>query len=203
MHHLAAPLGAALRISCLTVPNKPAQALDLRYDQRLGAMPDTPQLRPAPPDEIADALSFALRYQGRKRVRHADELMARITAERLIKHLTASAFVVMMGQPTRRRPRPTCRPPGVETSVCWSRNFYRTGAALCRSQRCRPSGWSCRVAARNRPGRPGGTDSPFFGKRCNYTATEDPDRPVPRPAYTRGVTWSTLGLGTRFCPRPG
>jgi hypothetical protein len=76
-------------------------------------MPDTPHLRPATPDEIADALSFALRYQGRKRVHHADDMMAQITAERLIQHLTASGFVVMKGQ------RPTCRPPEVETSVCW------------------------------------------------------------------------------------
>jgi hypothetical protein len=42
------------------------------------------QLRPATPDEIADALSFALRYQGRKRVNHADDMMARITADRLV-----------------------------------------------------------------------------------------------------------------------
>jgi hypothetical protein len=28
-------------------------------------MPDASHLRPATPDEIADALSFALRYQGR------------------------------------------------------------------------------------------------------------------------------------------
>ena len=61
------------------------------------AMPDTPHLRPATPDEIADALSFALRYQGRKRVHHADDMMARITAERLVQHL--EAFVVMKGHP--------------------------------------------------------------------------------------------------------
>ena len=54
------------------------------------ALPDTPHLRPATPDEIADALSFALRYQGRKRVHHADDMMARITAERLVRHLEAS-----------------------------------------------------------------------------------------------------------------
>jgi hypothetical protein len=56
-------------------------------------MPDAPNLRPATPDEIA--LSFALRYQGRKRVNHADDMMARITADRLVKHLTASGFVLM------------------------------------------------------------------------------------------------------------
>jgi hypothetical protein len=31
-----------------------------------------------------------LRYQGRKRVHHADDMMARITAERLVRHLEAS-----------------------------------------------------------------------------------------------------------------
>jgi hypothetical protein len=70
-------------------------------DRYRPAMPDTPHLRPATPDEIADALSFALRYQGRKRVYHADDQMARITAERLIQHLTASGFVVMKGQPAQ------------------------------------------------------------------------------------------------------
>ena len=58
-------------------------------------MPETQNLRPATPDEIADALSFALRYQGRKRVNHADDMMARITADRLVHHLTASGFVLM------------------------------------------------------------------------------------------------------------
>ena len=62
-------------------------------------MPGTPQLRPATADEIADALSFALRYQGRKRVHHADDAMAQITAERLVRHLEASGFVLMKGPP--------------------------------------------------------------------------------------------------------
>jgi hypothetical protein len=44
----------------------------------LSGMPETPNLRPASPDEIAEALSFALRYEGRKRVNHADTMMARI-----------------------------------------------------------------------------------------------------------------------------
>ena len=57
-------------------------------------MPEMP-LRPALPDEIADALAFALQYEGRKRVRHADDLMARITAERLVRHLKRSGFVLM------------------------------------------------------------------------------------------------------------
>jgi hypothetical protein len=41
-------------------------------------MPDTPHLRPATADEIADALSFALRYQGRKRVCCRTRLTSRL-----------------------------------------------------------------------------------------------------------------------------
>lgn len=59
------------------------------------AMPATPHLRPATMDEITETLAFALRYDGRKRVHHADTMMARITAERLVRHLTASGFVLM------------------------------------------------------------------------------------------------------------
>ena len=59
------------------------------------AMPDEPHLRPATPDEIAETLSFALCYEGRKRVHHADDAMARITAERLVRHLERSGFVLM------------------------------------------------------------------------------------------------------------
>lgn len=40
-------------------------------------------LRTATPEEAADALSFGLRYYARRRVRHADELSARIAADRL------------------------------------------------------------------------------------------------------------------------
>ncbi len=62
-------------------------------------MPDEPEhLRPATPDEIAETLSFALRYDGRRRVHHADATMARITAERLVAHLERSGFVVMKEQ---------------------------------------------------------------------------------------------------------
>jgi hypothetical protein len=56
-------------------------------------MTDTPNLRPTTSDEIAETLSFALRYDGRKRVHHADELMAKITADRLVKHLEQTGYV--------------------------------------------------------------------------------------------------------------
>jgi hypothetical protein len=48
-------------------------------------MPDPEKLTPANPDDLASALAFALRFQGRKRVHNADELMAEIVAKRLIE----------------------------------------------------------------------------------------------------------------------
>ena len=56
---------------------------------------DKLNLRPASAQEIQESLSFALRYAGRKRVHHADDAMARITAERLVQHLERSGFVLM------------------------------------------------------------------------------------------------------------
>ncbi len=57
--------------------------------------PPPDALRPATPEEVEDTLSFALRFDGRKRVHHADEIMARITAERLARHLERSGIVLM------------------------------------------------------------------------------------------------------------
>jgi hypothetical protein len=62
-------------------------------------MPDTPNLRPATRDVLTQSLSFALRFNGRKRVHDADETMARITAERLVEHLERSGYVVMHKPP--------------------------------------------------------------------------------------------------------
>ena len=58
-------------------------------------MPADMPLQPATAVDVAEALSFALRYVGRKRAHHLDEMMARITAERLVEHLTRSGFVLM------------------------------------------------------------------------------------------------------------
>ena len=58
-------------------------------------MSDTPKLRPSTRNELAQSLSFALRFNGRNRVHGADEIMAQITAERLIEHLERSGYVVM------------------------------------------------------------------------------------------------------------
>jgi hypothetical protein len=51
-------------------------------------MPEPPdKLTRANPDDLAAALAFALRFQGRKRVYAADEIMAEIVARRLVEHL--------------------------------------------------------------------------------------------------------------------
>lgn len=79
--------------------------MDLAYFAR---MPDELlQLRPATPDEVAETLSFALLFDGRRRVHHADDTMARITADRLLQHLERSGFVVM-----KKAPAPPPRAPG-------------------------------------------------------------------------------------------
>jgi hypothetical protein len=48
----------------------------------------------ADPADLTQALAFALCFSGRKRIHSANELMARITAERLVEHLELSGFVV-------------------------------------------------------------------------------------------------------------
>jgi hypothetical protein len=52
-------------------------------------------MRQATSDEIAETLSFALIYEGRRRVRDAERMMALITAQRLVRHLERSGFVLM------------------------------------------------------------------------------------------------------------
>lgn len=76
-------------------------------------MADTSQHRPANPEELADTLAFALSYEGRKRVHHADDLMARITADRLVRHLAASGYVVLKAAPAQ--PPTTSHMPTPET----------------------------------------------------------------------------------------
>ena len=72
-------------------------------DSEADPMPDHDgeQLRPATREELVDSLSFAIRYQGRKRVRDADadSFMGRAAAERLVEHMLQSRFVVMKRPP--------------------------------------------------------------------------------------------------------
>jgi hypothetical protein len=65
-----------------------------------------PVLRPVDPAELAQAFAYALRYDGRRRVRDAEELMARITAERLVRHLDRAGFVVMRKPPLAQHSAP-------------------------------------------------------------------------------------------------
>jgi hypothetical protein len=58
-------------------------------------MPDSDKLTPAEPRDLADAIAFALRFEGRKRVHQADEYMAAIAADRVVRHLERAGFVVM------------------------------------------------------------------------------------------------------------
>jgi hypothetical protein len=60
-------------------------------------MSDADKLAPADPRDLADA--FALRFDGRKRVHNADEYMAAIAAERVVRHLERAGFVVMKRPP--------------------------------------------------------------------------------------------------------
>jgi len=55
----------------------------------------TDELRPATPEEIAEALSFALRFDGRKPFPQSSSLMARITAQHLVEHLQRCGFQLM------------------------------------------------------------------------------------------------------------
>jgi len=55
----------------------------------------------AKPEDIEQSIAFALMYNGRRRTREADQLMAQIVAKHLVDHLRRSNFVIM-----RRPPQP-------------------------------------------------------------------------------------------------
>ena len=64
-------------------------------------MTDAPdRLTPATPEDLVDALAFALRFDGRKRKHDADEKLARIVARRLVEYLHGAGFVVMKKPPS-------------------------------------------------------------------------------------------------------
>jgi hypothetical protein len=63
---------------------------------------DHEHLRPATSEEVIQALSFAIRFEGTKPTQHADEIAARIAAERMLDYLGRSRSVVM-----KRPPEPT------------------------------------------------------------------------------------------------
>ena len=51
------------------------------------------------PPRPANSLAFALKFSGRKRVHDADAFMARMVADRLVRHLERCGYVVMKKPP--------------------------------------------------------------------------------------------------------
>ena len=62
-------------------------------------MPDD-KLTPADPVDLAWSIAFALRFEGKKRWHDADDMMAAIVADRIVRSLERSGFVVMKKPPT-------------------------------------------------------------------------------------------------------
>jgi hypothetical protein len=58
-------------------------------------MTDRSKLRPATSEEIAEALSFALRFDGKRPFPQSSSLMAQITAVHLVRHLQRCGFQLM------------------------------------------------------------------------------------------------------------
>jgi hypothetical protein len=77
---------------------------------------DPAKLTPADPDDLRFALSFALQHDGRRRYKHGDELMAKIVADHLVRHLELANFVVMQGPPLRGHSTPGPKPTDQEQS---------------------------------------------------------------------------------------
>jgi len=64
--------------------------------------PTQTPLFPADPEEVADALSFALRFDERGRPRpHGGEMVAVLAAQHLARHLERAGFVLMRRRPGR------------------------------------------------------------------------------------------------------
>jgi hypothetical protein len=53
----------------------------------------------ATPDDLANSLSFALRFEGRKSKHDSDRLNADIVAQRLVRYLDKAGYVVMKKPP--------------------------------------------------------------------------------------------------------
>ena len=95
-------------LSRVAPPNSPG--LGPACSASVLCMTDPAPLRPADPAELSDALSFGLRYDGKRRLRGADEMAARITAEHLLRHLERSGFVILKRPPPDPTPAPEMRP---------------------------------------------------------------------------------------------
>ena len=68
------------------------------------------RLKPADIEDLKFSIAFGLRFSGRKRIRHADEHMANIAADYLVKHLEASGYVILQKPPAARHRAPDYGP---------------------------------------------------------------------------------------------
>jgi hypothetical protein len=50
-------------------------------------MQSAPKRTAAPPEDLAQALAYALKFDEKRRLHHADDAMARIAVDHLVKHL--------------------------------------------------------------------------------------------------------------------
>jgi hypothetical protein len=57
------------------------------------------KLTPADPRDLAAAIAFALQFEGRRRIYSAEEYMAAIAAERVVRHLERAGFVILRKPP--------------------------------------------------------------------------------------------------------
>jgi hypothetical protein len=78
-------------------------------------MPDDETRTPAAPEDVADSISFALRWSGRKRVHDGGALAASIAADRIVRHLERCGYVLMKRSPLSGSPPPNV-PPGLPHS---------------------------------------------------------------------------------------
>jgi hypothetical protein len=62
-------------------------------------IPDDENLSPDDPYDLADSIAFALKFEGRKQKHDADEYMAKIAAEPVVRHRERARYVVMKRPP--------------------------------------------------------------------------------------------------------
>ena len=88
------PLGSPEKNARSPPLTGPATAFLLRSVSaaNLPRMSDAEQLTPAKPEDIAEAIAYALQFYARKRTHRADEMMARIVAEQLVEALERAAL---------------------------------------------------------------------------------------------------------------
>ncbi len=75
----------------------------------------SPRLLPVTPDELEQAVSHALRFDGRKHFKLAGEIMGKITAAHLVRCLEQGGFVILKRPPAALPAAPPTWPQTPET----------------------------------------------------------------------------------------